>query len=349
MGTPLLATREAVKTAMDSKLTARDNAQVDRALATATTAVAELLHWAHIYPVVATRYFDWPNDQYARSWELWLDNQGLISVTSVTSGGVALDPSTVLPSPINEGPPYWSIELNLGSASSFDAGSTHQRNIAITGLWGYRNDETTAGSLTGNLGTSGTAGIQLSPSVGIGSVLRIDDERIIVTDKTMVDTAQTLGGAGLTDRNLDTTVPVSDGTGFEVDEIILIDAERMLVVDIAGDNLVVRRAWDGTVLADHATSAPIYALAGFSVDRGQLGTTATSHTSGTTVYRWVPPALLSALAVAEAQCQILNEQSAYGRTVGSGDNEREAAGKTLAKLRDQACATHGRQARLGAI
>jgi hypothetical protein len=59
--------------------------------------------------------------------------------------------------------------------------------------------------------------------------------------------------------------------------------------------------------------------------------------------------LIKQLCVAEALNSILQETSGYARVVGSGDNEREASGKGLRDIRDQALSTYGRMARTGAI
>src|SRR5690606_22447868 len=57
---PWYTTRETVKAALDYKETARNDAQVDRAIESASRAVEGLLH-RRFYPETATRYFDWPN------------------------------------------------------------------------------------------------------------------------------------------------------------------------------------------------------------------------------------------------------------------------------------------------
>jgi hypothetical protein len=345
---PVYCTREDVKGALDSKTTARDDTQVDRAIRTGARNAEGLLH-RRFYPQVATRFFDWPNDQYARPWRLWLDDNELIAVTSLTTGGQPIAPSDFFLEPANSGPPFRSIELDLDSNAAFGGGDTHQRDIAIEGLWGYRNDETQVGQLTADLGLTGSAGIQLDATVGVGAILRIDQERLIVVAKSMVDTGQDLAGPGLATSDADVTVPVTTGTAFDVDEIILLGAERMLVVDVAGNNLIVKRAWDGSVLAAHSTGADVYGLTGYTVERGQLGTTAATHTNGTAIWRWEPPATLRSLNIAEAINTIQQEQSAYARTVGSGDNERETAGRGLRQLRDEAYTELGRKARSRAI
>lgn len=349
MGTEVwYCTREAVKQALDVQHTARSDPQVDRAVASGARGIEELLH-RRFYPHTGTRYFDLPTLNGAPPWRLWLDSNTLISVTEVTSGGVEITDYFLRRSDGLEEPPYTHIELDRGTSAAFGGGTSPQRDIAITGVWGYRDDETQVGALTDTLGTSGSAGITLSPTVGVGSLLRIDSERLIVTAKTMVDSGQNVGGTGLAASAADVTVPVSNGTAFEAGQVLLVDAERMLVVDITGNNLIVKRAWDGTVLAAHTVGADVYTLAGFTVARGQLGTTTAAHSSGTAICRFEFPSLIQSLNVAEAVEQLLQETSGYGRTVGTGDNEREAAGKGLAGIRAEAVIAYGRKARKAVV
>jgi hypothetical protein len=123
----------------------------------------------------------------------------------------------------------------------------------------------------------------------------------------------------------------------------------MLVVDAGGTTITVKRAWDGSVLATHLTGASVYALRTLKVVRGAVGTAATTHTDATVVVRNVPPGLVHQLCVAEAVTQLLNEGSGYARTAGSGDNAREAAGRALNDLRNQAKAAYGRMGRVSAV
>jgi hypothetical protein len=300
-------------------------------------------------PVVATRSFDWPNFQYAYPWRLWLDQWELADIpTAVTSGGVTIPLAACNFEPVNSGPPYQSLELRRDLPYSYGVGSTPQRDITITGLWGYSNTESTAGATAEALDATET-GIDVdgptAAAVGVGSILRIDSERIIVTDRRQLDTGQTLGGTGLTNLNNDVTVPVASGTAFGIGETILIDAEKMLIEDIAGNNLIVRRAWDGSTIAAHTLGATIYAPRTLVVTRGALGTTAGSHSNTATIYRWTPPGPIRQLCVAEALTDLLQGRSGYARTAGTGDNEREVRGVGLADLRDAAFTQCGRKAR----
>lgn len=345
-----LATREDVKRALDVAETARSNAQIGRAIGSASGRVEGQLH-RKFRPRLATRYFDWPNHQYSRTWRLWLDDNEVISVDTLVAGGTTISADDYFLEPANSGPPYTHVEIDLASSAAFASGSTHQRAIAITGLFGHSNDEEQIGSLSANLaaGASSTASVTWTTAdVGVGDVLRVDSERMVVANRTMVDSTQNIG-ADLTAAANDVTVAVTDGTGFDVDEIILVDSERMLIVDIAGNNLTVKRAWDGSVLAAHTTGADIYALTGVELTRGQLGTTDAEHLSGATIHKHLVPDTVRDLTIAEALNTLLQERSGYARTAGSGESEILVGGRGIADIRREARAAYGRNARSRAV
>ncbi|MCX4703866.1 hypothetical protein [Streptomyces sp. NBC_01373] len=349
MPTPVYATREDVMRALDSKLTARNAGQIDRALQSASRGVDDLCH-RRFYPELATRSWDWPDSQQRPSWRLWLDDSELISVTTLTSGGTAIAAADYFLEPNRSGPPYNKLEIDLASSAAFGGGDTHQRDVTVTGLWGYRNDETTVGALLEALDASET-GVDVnaatSAAVGVGSLLRVDSERMLVTARSMLDTGQNLGGAGLTILPNNVTVPVTDGTAFAVDEILLIDSERMLVVDIAGNQLTVIRAWDGSIIAAHTAGTDIYAARTLTVQRGALGTTAATHSDASTVNRWDPPGLVHDLTIADAMNRVLQEQAGYARTSKTSSGAKSVSVETLSleSLRTQTYNAHGRKAR----
>jgi hypothetical protein len=340
-------TREDVKAALDIAETARSNRRIDRAIETASRSVEGLLR-RRFYPAYATRTFDWPDPGSPTSWRLWLDANEVVSVTTLTAGGTTIASGDYLLRP-DHGPPYTHIEIDLGSSAAFASGDTHQRAISITGVFGYRADETVGAETVEAVDASETAiDVDDSSIVGVGSILRIDSERMIVTAKTQLDTAQDLQTA-LTASMADDAVTVTDGTGYEVGEVILLDSEKMLVVDIVANDLIVKRAWDGTVLAAHDTDADIYAPRTLTVTRGALGTTAASHSSGATVYVHQAPGPIRDLTVAYALNQLAQESSGYARTVGSGDAQMESSGKGLKSLQQDALVAHGRQLLTGAV
>lgn len=341
------ATREAVKSALDSAETARNNAQVDRAIESASRLVEGFLH-RKFYPEEAIRYFSWPNSQGARAWRLWLDADEVVSVTTLTSGGTTIPAANYFLEPVNVGPPYQSIEIDLDSSSAFSAGDTFQRSVAVTGVFGYSAEEAAAGTCAEVLDASET-GVDVSDSslIGVGDIIKIDSEWMIVTGKSMLTTAQTLQ-TPMTAAQNNVTVAVTNGAAYAVGEVVLLDSERMLIVDIAGNNLTVKRAYDGSVLAAH-TGSTLYAPRTLTVERGALGTTAATHNTSSPITRHVVPALVRNLVIAEAINMIQQETSGYARVVGSGDNSRESYGRGLMGIRTQAYTAYGRKARTRAV
>jgi hypothetical protein len=348
------ATREDVMRALDVKLTARNSAQIDRALESASRDVESLCHRTFA-PTTATKSFDWPNGQKARPWRLWLDANDLISVTTLTSGGTTIASSDYFLEPNQYGPPYSRLEIDLDSSAAFSSGDTHQRAITVTGLWGYTNTETTVGALTAAVSTPTATGVSVdaaaSAVLGVGSVLRIGDERLLVTGRAMADTGQNVGGGGLAAQANSVTLAVTDGTAFAVDEVLLVESERLLVVDIAGNNLTVKRGWDGSVLAAHAAGVDIYAARTLTVQRGALGTTAATHSNGATVARWDPPGPVRQLTIAEAINTLIMEQAGYSKVLRSGESggERNRDQKGIERLRTQVYDSHGRKGRVRAV
>jgi len=348
VGYPWYATRGDVKGALDVKETARANVLVDRAAASGSRAVESLLSRV-FYPTTATRYFDWPNDQYARPWRLWLNDNELLSVTTLTSGGTTIGASGYFLEPANYGPPYDRVEINLASASAFTTGSTHQRAIAITGVWGYDNRTAPAGALAGAINASvTTVAVTDSSLVDAGSLLLADTERLMVTGQAMITTGQTLQTATLASSAAATTVAVTTGSGYAVGETILIDSERMLIVDIASNSLTVRRSWDGSTLAAHTSGATIFAPRSLTVTRGATGSTAASHLDAAPLTTQLYPSLVRELAIAEAVNLLRQEGSAYSGTVGA-DPAQSASGGGLGSIRAMAYAQYGRKARQRAV
>lgn len=343
-------TREDVKSALDSAETARNNGQVDRAIEAASRNIERLCR-RKFYPQAATRYFDWPDRSGSASWRLWLNADELISVTTLTVAGETIPSSDYFLEPANVGPPYSRLEIDRSSSAAFSGGDTHQRAISIAGVFGYGADVETVGELASSLAasTSATANASFTRNIGVGDILKIDDEYLIVTGRNMVDSTQNLQ-SGMDASTADTRVDVTDGTVFLLDQVILIDSERMLIVDIAGNNLTVKRAWDGTVLAAHSSNADVYAYTGVDMERAQLGTTLAAHTTGDTIYRHVVPGPIKTLCIAEAINQIQQEASGYAREVASGEAARDAAGAGLEGLRAEALKLYGRgRARVRAV
>lgn len=328
MAQALYATREAVRTALGSASSARDDAQIDRAIGKGSRDVDSLCNRT-FQPRLATYVFDWPSEQTPRSWRLWLDQYDLIAPTQILSAGVVMPPTDYNLEPANDGPPYRWIETRLDRPSVWSSDSTWQHAIQITGWWGHTDVQEPAGQLAADVSSTTTTAVTVSDSsaVGVGDLLTVGSERMTVTDKALADTGQTLQTSAAAQKD-DVLFAVTDGTAYHRGEVLTLGAERVRVLDIAGAVLTVERAYDGSLLAAHSGDS-IWAPRLLTVTRGATGTTAATATSGTALTRWVPPEQAQTLTIAEAMCTLLSEQSGYARTVraqaGTGGTRSVAA------------------------
>lgn len=355
MGRVWYTTREEVQDAFDVREAAHRSAQIDSAIASASDDIDGWLnrHKHGLAPRTATRYFPWPQ-LFTRAYRLWLDENELISVTSLTSGGTSISSSDYFLEPVNSGPPYTNIEIDLSSSASFQPGNTSQRAIVITGLWGINDDRTPAGLLDEALDATETAvDVTDSSLVGVGSLLVVDDERMLVTGRSSKSTFVTLTG-GMNALKSDQTVEGVSG-GFAVGEVILVDSERMKITENNGVDLTVIRAYDGSTLAAHLTGATIYAYRTLTVERGALGSTAATHLTAAPVTAWDVPDLVRDLCRAEAITRLEQEWSAYGARVYSDEAERDSsgtevvAGRGLTDLRKACARRYKRKFRKAAV
>lgn len=345
------ATREAVKAALDSVETARDNARVDRAVEFGSRNVEGLLH-RRFYPELATRYRDWPNRDYAEPQRVWLDYPyELISLTSVVSGGTTIAPANYFLRRADglEEPPYTVLEINLGTVASFSAGNTFQRSLALTGLFGYQLITAAAGSLAVAITTTTatTCTLSDSASVGVGSLITIDSERLIVTGKALSSVSTIT--ADMASLNSATSATVGNGALYVVGEVVTIGSERMLIEDIASNTLVVKRAYDGSTLAAHTNGDAVFAPRLATVQRGALGTTAAAHLINAPIVVQTYPGPVVALTIAYALNELLQEGSGYARVIGTSDAQHEWVGRGIKELEQDAIAACGRRGRSGAV
>lgn len=344
-------TREDVKSALDSKETARNNAQIDRAIEASSRSVEGLCHRI-FYPWYGTKYFDWPNADRSFSWRLWLHENELLLLESIISGNTIVPPSDYFLEPSSSGPPYSHVDINTATSSSWSSGDSSQRSIALTGVFsGAPEDLVPAATLnSGDLNAFATTISNTNGAlVGVGSLLKIEDEYLEVTARANVTSSQSTQ-ASLDAKQSSVTVAVTNGAAFATGEIIYVDSERMLVVDIVGNNLVVKRAWDGSVLAAHNTSSAVYVSRSYTVTRGALGTEAGFHLNGTAISAYNPPGLVRSLTVADAVSQLQNEQAGFAASTSTGNGSRRTGNASVVDdVRTRCYARHGRKARTGSV
>lgn len=349
---PTYATRRMVKSATDIQTTADFDEQIDSALESAADEVDSLCH-RRFFNVQETAYFDWPNFQRAYPWRIWLEQRELATVTNpvpvVTSGGTVIPAGSLLWGPWNYAPPFRKMEIDRSTSAAFGLGSTPQKDVAITGLFGYWARTRAAGALAAAVTdtTSTTITVTDSSLADAGDVLTIGTESLLVADTAMADTGQAQTGSGCTSASdADNQLTVADGTKLHAHEVIALDAERMLITSITGNVATVQRAYDGTVLATHS-NAEVYALRLLTVTRGSFGSTAAVHSNATAVTASLVPGDVRELVAAEALNTVFQKTSAYARTIG--ENTRTVPGGSLPDLRARVMRGFGRSARIAVI
>lgn len=357
MGRVFYCTREEVQDAFDVREAAHRSAQIDQAIASASDDIDGWLnrHKHGLAPRDATRYFSWPDRNYSSTSRVWFDENELVSAVSITSGGVTLSPAEFFLEPVNSGPPFTYVEINQAGSGSFGNSGTSQRAIEIVGTWGVNDDRRPGGALAEPLDASETAvDVTDASLVGVGSVLVVDGERMLVTGRVGLDTNNNILADLLALKNAQ-TVSISPGAEFSVGETIIVGAERMRIVDRTTDTLTVIRGYDGSTLAAHTNGDGIFALRTLTVERGALGTTAAAHLTAATVETWDVPSIVRSLCIGEAITRIEQEVSAYGARVYSDEAERDSsgtevvAGRGLTDVRKSAARRYKRKFRKRAV
>lgn len=333
------ATVEELKSSADVAATAVADAQMRRALESASRSIDGRRPGGgrlgrRFYPEVATRYFSRPTSSPQPLTRVLLGRYELISADTVVSGGTTLSPSAYVLGPRNDGPPYDRIDLVSTSYSAWPLG-TGVDAIVIAGTWGYNLDEAAAGTVAEALDLTET-GVDVSDSskIGVGTIIRVDTERMIVTDRSLITTGQNLQ-TPLTAFNNDDLVAVVTGSAYTAGETIVLDSETMLITGVAGNTLTVKRAYDGSTLDTH-TASTIYAPRTLTVQRGALGTTAATHLTAAPLFRHLVPSLVASLCLAEAGHQLAQESSDYAQAISAGDGQSTVLGIGLRDIRNDA-------------
>lgn len=297
-------------------------------------------------PRIETRKYDWPQDNRAPSWELELDAD-LLELLSVTTQNnnlvpVQIDLADIYLGPLNSSGYYSTVHINLSHDARFTAGSSFQRAIHVQGRWAYSDSRKPAGILAVALGLNDTQVVCSDASkIDVGHTLIVDDEYLFVTERYFLSTTATLAD-GVVDRKSGNAVNVSNGSLIHQGEIILVDAEKMLVESVAGNVLGVVRAYDGTTLDDHDPWAPIFAARLLDVEREVNGTDAATHLINAPLKVFEPHGGAAGLALAESIVYLLNNEAGWIRKMGGGDSETQAYLSDFEKMRKRVIESYQR-------
>jgi hypothetical protein len=338
-------TREDVQRALNFADIPRLNTRVDQAIMAGARQIHGLLH-RRFYPVTKTVLFDQPEGA-----NLWLYELELAAApTQILSGGTAMTVGTDVFLRPESGPPYRWLEASSAGTVFWQSTGTPQNAITITGDYSYPTNSVATGTLGLTINSSATTLIlNDSAAAGVGSLILLDNERLIVSDKTTSTTGATIT-ADLTASKSQVSIAVSSGALVNPGELILIDSERMQVEYVVGNTLTVDRAVNGSALAAHTTGATIFAPRTASVLRARFGTTAASHTSGAAITQLQAPSLVRELNLAYA---INNQQGASGTYARSLETDvatlYKDKGRGVLDLENDAYQAYGRKARGRAI
>jgi hypothetical protein len=367
---PCYCTREETRRAADVQLASYSDARIDRAIQSSADDVDRLLS-RNFMLNDTTVAFDWPNYQYAYPWRLWLDAAELADVTVnvpvVNSGGVIIPNSAIFwgnpaynPSTGENRYPYTYFELDRSQNYSFGNGPTPQREIKITGSFGYWRVFEPAGQLAASMGSSdSTATVNDGNTPGVGDMMLIDNERMLVTDSAF-STLSAGFSTGIVNAFPSDNTGVTTATLFK-DEVIQVDSELMLVTQVGpqANTYLIKRAWGGSTIQTHSPSANIYARRLLSVTRGVKGTLATTHSNNAPITILSIPGTVKQLAVAYSIVSVTQEVSTYSAVQSSRTTGESALGHAtpfaavreqqpgagIASLEMRALRSYGRQAR----
>lgn len=338
-------TVEKVMRAADIKASAYLTTEIGEAIASSSIAVDKLVNLgdefrAAFAPWTGSIVFDWPGVNNGNAYRFWLNQFRLNSISSVVSAGDAL--TSIAYGWPSYGPPYSAIDIDHAGGDSLDFTSgIGQRSLTIAGQWGVLGEDRSRSWWTlGASASESTTTWRIDAPIGIGSIVLVGSERAIVTARSWVDSGQ--NSSALTANVSGQSITVSDGSAFLAGEEILIEAERMLIQDVAGNTLIVKRASSGSVLAAHSNGVDIYWQRSCTVERGALGTTAAAHSDGAAVSIYSPPSLVEQLTIAYAIDRRAQESAGYARTIGQGESERQVSARGIADLEKRVMAAYGR-------
>lgn len=344
MTSPRYVTRERVQRTLDYADNYRTNRVVDDAIA---AACRDIESWTHryFYPVTSTRYPDpW---RQIRGGILWLDSSTyeMCSISSLIVDGATWVEGTDFYLDPEDGPPFTSIRLFRNNTRAWPA---DDRTIRMAGEVGASNTTAPAGTLAASISTTSATSMTISDSslIGVGDLVTVDSERVVVTAKSMSASLTTVS-ADMSAMQSGVTMSVVSGAALHEGEMVLVDSERMYVESIAGNVATVKRAVNGSALAAHLTGAAVYAPRICTIERAATGTSGATHLNGATLRINDAPAIVQEASLALTLNNIEQGKQAYARMTGAGENLAESTGRGVRQIVEDCVAAVGR-VRIGA-
>lgn len=336
--------RESLKRAVGISGADKD-ALIGSYLEAASEDIEQLLSRRFI-PETATKLFRWPQ-RNGGSAVLYFADEDLIAVTTLQVKAQNASPTTIVAAdyflePNNAGPPYSRIEIDLSSTAAFEAGDTPQRSISVLGRWGFREDTRAAGALAeADDGSETELDVTDASLIDVGDTILIGTEAMFVSSRATLTTGTTLNAALTADVN-NVTVAVVAGTSVKQGEVILVDSEKMLVESITANNLTVKRAYDGSVLATHANATTVFAYRTLTVVRAVNGTTAATHLTAAAITKYAPPADVVLYCLAKAILALKQGESGWTGQIGGSEGAVTVQPWSVAAMRHELIEKYGK-------
>lgn len=204
--------------------------------------------------------------------------------------------------------PYTSIALALGNNWTTE-------DVIVTGRWGlYEATHSIGATVASQSSTSTTLTVNDASQVSPGLVMLIESEQEYVeATGTATDSTTTTNEA--IDSSED-EIDVVDAATLHIGEIIRIDFERMKILDIVSNTLLVMRGWGNTKKVAHNTGVAVYVFRTFTVNRDVNGTVAVTHTNAA-INRYLAPQDVNYLCRQIAGLMVKKVQSGWAGKTGN--------------------------------
>ena len=213
--------------------------------------------------------------------------------------------------------PYTQLDVDPDSAN-LSAWYAEADSVVINGRWGLyeKSEDTGANTGASEQSVSSTSLVTTNGSkVSPGMVCLIGTEQELVTGYGAVTASVTTLAEDL--DLVEEEISVANGALLSVGEIVRAGFEQMKILDINGNTLYVRRGWNGTKKATHASASALDVYRTFTVVRAVNGTTAAVHSAGSDIYRYLVPEDVRILCV---EIATLMRRKALGGFAGKSGN-----------------------------
>lgn len=266
-------------------------------------------------PSTEQKKFDGNGDRHQ-----WIDELLAITAFTMLDGNTTytLTSADYLLHPANRwwaNGPYTRLEVDLDS-TQIGQWAKGQQNLQITGRWGLYEETAATGATASQTDSATTLVVDNAGKLSIGAVVKIGDEQELLESFGAVSDSTADTSAAM-DVSQD-TIAITNGSLLSRGEVAVIDTEKMLVLEVISNTLVVARGYGGSKIATHLINSNVYVYRTFNVTRAVNGTTAAQHTTAS-VSKCVAPQSINYLCRQIAGLMHKKAQSGWSSKVGNAE------------------------------